>query len=430
MIAMALAFGLDQKTGIDLPSESSGLIPTRQWRLDYWTSLKDDFCQGADNPAFDAERRAAQPGLLRRRLPLPRRAGHQLRDRPGRDAGDAAAAGQRLRHVANGGKVVRPTVAEALLSADGDRARGRPDEGQEQVPVTPPVLAQLRDALHGVTTEPGGTGRGAFAGLPLPVAGKTGTGRSTASRTPGGSPASRPPTTPSSSSSAGEPGRHGADHRGPDDPQGLRGHLRPRRQARPCPAGGCRRRCPSCARTARSARPGRRRPRGRRAYRAPRRSRPCPRLCPCGGDRERRPRAARRVAARAGAAAALAAAPARPRAAARGGGARRAGRAAGLVGHPPAHDSRRARPADVPQEARPERGVGLGLADRRGARRLPGAARLRPARLRAVVPRAGRRAVAARLDHQRRALLDRAAGGLPDPAVGVRQGRDRRRAWR
>jgi penicillin-binding protein 2 len=41
------------------------------------------------------------------------------------------------------------------------------------LPVDPAVLAYVRDALAGVTTE--GTAAGAFAGLPLAVAGKTGT---------------------------------------------------------------------------------------------------------------------------------------------------------------------------------------------------------------------------------------------------------------
>ena len=45
------------------------------------------------------------------------------------------------------------------------------------MPVRAQTLASLRDALHGVTTEPGGTGRGVFAGLDLEVAGKTGTGQ-------------------------------------------------------------------------------------------------------------------------------------------------------------------------------------------------------------------------------------------------------------
>ena len=43
------------------------------------------------------------------------------------------------------------------------------------MPVSPDVLGYLRDALAGVT-QPGGTAAGAFAGAPVEVAGKTGTG--------------------------------------------------------------------------------------------------------------------------------------------------------------------------------------------------------------------------------------------------------------
>ena len=79
--------------------------------------------------------------------------------------------------VANGGTLVRPTVARAVVAADGSLVRDLSPAPRGTVPVRPATLASLRDALHGVTSEPGGTGYGTFAGLPLSVAGKTGTGQ-------------------------------------------------------------------------------------------------------------------------------------------------------------------------------------------------------------------------------------------------------------
>ncbi len=176
MIRMALGFGLGSRTGIDLPGESPGVVPTREWRRQYWEATKADLCAGAENPAFDAERRARdRDGCV-----------DGSRFRGGQATNFAIGQGETLvtplqlatvyAAVANGGTVVRPSVGRALVAPDGTvteigpAARGR-------VPASPATLAGLRDALRGVTSEAGGTARGAFAGLPLAVAGKTGTGQ-------------------------------------------------------------------------------------------------------------------------------------------------------------------------------------------------------------------------------------------------------------
>lgn len=179
IINMALAYGLGSKTGIDLPAESPGVVPTRAWRKSYWESAKADLCAGAVNPAFDAERRARdRDGCV-----------DGFRFRGGQATNFAIGQGETLvtplqlasvyATVANGGKVMQPTVARALVSADGRTVRDLAPVVKATVPVRPETLAQLRDALHGVTSEPGGTGRATFAGLPLSVAGKTGTGQVT-----------------------------------------------------------------------------------------------------------------------------------------------------------------------------------------------------------------------------------------------------------
>ena len=124
MINMALAFGLDEKTGIDLPAESGGLIPTREWRQRYWEALKDDFCQGADNPAFSAERRARNRDSCV----------DGFRFRGGQATNFAIGQGETLvtplqlasvyGTVANGGKVMRPTVAGACCPPTAARRAG------------------------------------------------------------------------------------------------------------------------------------------------------------------------------------------------------------------------------------------------------------------------------------------------------------------
>jgi penicillin-binding protein 2 len=169
ILGMAAAFGLGQPTGVDLPGERGGVLPDRAFLQRRWEERRDDVCaRAADPAATEGDREFCADG-------------HQFR------GGDAAnvAIGQGdvlvtplqlatvYAAVANGGTVLSPRVGRALLSADGKRVTEISPEVRGTLPVDPSVLAYVRDALAAVTTE--GTARGAFAGLPLAVAGKTGT---------------------------------------------------------------------------------------------------------------------------------------------------------------------------------------------------------------------------------------------------------------
>ena len=101
--------------------------------------------------------------------------------------------------------------------------------------------------------------------------------------------------------------------------------------------------------------------------------------------------------------------------------------AAGLVGDPGAPHPARRGPAGVLQAApdQPRHRAGDRGLLRAGG--LPHPAGLRPDHLRGVLPRPGGGAHPAGQHHQRRPLLDRARRRVPDPALGVRQGRALRR---
>jgi len=172
ILAMASAFGLGQPTGVDLPSERRGAVPSRAFLRSRWESEKQDWCASADDPALPPERRQAER----------ERCDDGARLRGGDAANLAIGQGDLLvtplqlatvyAAIANGGTVLSPRIGRALVSASGQVTDIAPSV-RGTLPVAPEVLAYVRDALAGVTTE--GTAAGAFAGLPLAVAGKTGT---------------------------------------------------------------------------------------------------------------------------------------------------------------------------------------------------------------------------------------------------------------
>ena len=174
MIAMAQAFGLGERTGIDLPSERRGTIADRAYKQEFWEATRENRCEGATNPALPEERRRANREFCQD--------GNRFR---GGDAtnfaigqGDTLVTPLQLASVyaaiANGGKLLEPHIGRALLSPDGSVREIAP-RVRSALPVSPELLGYLRDALAGVT-QPGGTAAGAFAGSPVAVAGKTGTG--------------------------------------------------------------------------------------------------------------------------------------------------------------------------------------------------------------------------------------------------------------
>ena len=178
MQQMELAWGFGKDTGIDLPAESPGTIPTRQWLYYLW---KDNAYTGQDWC-----KNGRQYGSYVQQIEYQDcRSGWVWE--PGQAA--IAAIGQGYVTVtplqlanayvalANGGTLYSPRIGEALVS---------PTTGKVVQQINPPVirhlpvsggtLAYIRSALAGVVTQ--GTAAGAFGGFPLNkvcVAGKTGT---------------------------------------------------------------------------------------------------------------------------------------------------------------------------------------------------------------------------------------------------------------
>jgi penicillin-binding protein 2 len=177
MQKMELAWGFGKSTGIDLPEESTGTIPTRQWLYWMWKDnahTGQNWCKyGKANGSYvqQIEYQDCLYGWIWE---------------PGQAA--IAAIGQGYVTVtplqlanayaalANGGTLYSPRVGEALISADGSRVRKITPPVVGHLPVSKSTLAYIRRALAGVVTS--GTAAGTFGGFPLGqvcVAGKTGT---------------------------------------------------------------------------------------------------------------------------------------------------------------------------------------------------------------------------------------------------------------
>jgi len=177
MQRMELDWGFGNYTGIDLPEESIGTIPTRQWLYWMWKDnahTGQNWCKnGQEYGSYvqQIEYQDCQSGYVWE---------------PGQAA--IAAIGQgyvtatplqltnAYTALANGGTLYSPRIGEALVSPAGTLVRKINPPVIRHLPVASQTLSYLRSALAGVVTQ--GTAAGAFSGFPLNkvcVAGKTGT---------------------------------------------------------------------------------------------------------------------------------------------------------------------------------------------------------------------------------------------------------------
>jgi penicillin-binding protein 2 len=172
----AKKFQIGQKTGIDLPSESSGRLANREWRKNWYAQNKDYYCNYKDRAP-----KASQTAFL---LQLARencldgdkiRAGDAVNFSIGQ--GDTVITPIKLAQmyaaIANGGTIWKPTIAKAIVKTDGTVIKSFTSEKLGNLGEDQATLSFLQGALHEVTIS--GTSAGVFASFPIPTAGKTGT---------------------------------------------------------------------------------------------------------------------------------------------------------------------------------------------------------------------------------------------------------------
>lgn len=135
-------YGLGKRTGIDLPGEEPGLLPTPEWKR---RALEDEWYGG------DTINMGIGQGFL---LVTPLQ---------------MAVA---VSAIANGGEVLRPRVAEYARNRKGKVVWRNPRQVVSRLKVEPGLLQAVREGMRGAVTH--GTATAANSSF-APVAGKTGT---------------------------------------------------------------------------------------------------------------------------------------------------------------------------------------------------------------------------------------------------------------
>ena len=141
----AMAFGLGQPTGIQGVAESAGLIPDPEWKM---ANRGEGWATG------DAVNMAIGQGFVQV-TPL-----------------QIAAV---LAAVANNGTLIQPKLVHRIGAGGGAPEESWPVTENGQLPLSAEQLAVMKDSLWNVANGPWGTATDRFEGLPLQVAGKTGT---------------------------------------------------------------------------------------------------------------------------------------------------------------------------------------------------------------------------------------------------------------
>jgi penicillin-binding protein 2 len=142
--------GIGRMTGIDLPGEQPGRLPTPRWRNSW---LKKGLTERPWSVGDNVNLSVGQGDLLANPLQM----------------AVAYAA------IANGGRVLRPRLGLRIEDATGRALQELDAPTARRVKVSKENRDAILEGLYGAASAPGGTSTPVFAGFPIPVAGKTGT---------------------------------------------------------------------------------------------------------------------------------------------------------------------------------------------------------------------------------------------------------------
>jgi penicillin-binding protein 2 len=170
----AARLGFGRRTGLDIPGESPGLVPDKQWRDTgydkYVKCVQKNRLQQGTTPALLACGGIEKPWTGGDNVNLAVGQG-DLQATPLQVAVGYSA-------LANGGTIVRPHVGEAIEDGYGRTLQEKRPKARRKVKLDPTALSVIRQGLHDAVASQGGTSYEVFKGWPMrqyPVFGKTGT---------------------------------------------------------------------------------------------------------------------------------------------------------------------------------------------------------------------------------------------------------------
>jgi penicillin-binding protein 2 len=146
--------GIGRRTGIDLPGEAPGRMPTPQWRESWY---KQGLTERPWSVGDNINLSVGQGDLLANPLQM----------------AVAYAA------IANGGRVLRPRLGMRIEDASGRALQQLDAPTARRLKISQAYRDAIMEGLHGAANGPGGTSTPVFEGFPIPIAGKTGTAEHT-----------------------------------------------------------------------------------------------------------------------------------------------------------------------------------------------------------------------------------------------------------
>jgi len=174
----AEAFQITEKVGIDLPSESKSRLANRDYKKSWFEQNKDFYC----NYKTRATKAQQTPFLIQ--LAAENcvdgdkvRAGDAVNFSIGQ--GDTVVTPLKLTQmyaaIGNGGTIWQASIAKAIVKTDGTVIKTIAPNKLGTLTTAPSTVKFLQSALREVVVS--GTGAGVFAGFPIEISGKTGTGQ-------------------------------------------------------------------------------------------------------------------------------------------------------------------------------------------------------------------------------------------------------------
>jgi penicillin-binding protein 2 len=168
----AKQLGFGSLTGIDVPGEGAGLVPTPEWRDKLYQ-------QAADPDSCGGKQRLFEPGCYETDRAWS--VGDNMNLAVGQ--GDLQATPLQLATayaaIGNGGEVVRPHLGMEAQDPTGAQTQKFEPAPRREIDMSDQTQSTIMEGLREAAMEPSGTSYQTFGGYPIEIAGKTGTAEKT-----------------------------------------------------------------------------------------------------------------------------------------------------------------------------------------------------------------------------------------------------------